>query len=442
MIKRRVKAAALGTAMLLAGIGGFATLASLKHAPSEASAATGPGKIAVQTVRLEPIDAQVTVRGYGEVRSLRRVEVAPEVSGSVVRTHPHFVAGRVIAKDEVLFALDPRPYEAALQQTEARVALWRTTLKRLETEAAAERARLTTLQRSAELAKARYDRAHTLHERSIGNQTDVESAERAYNDAKDAVAQLQQRLAAYPLQLEEARKQLDAEEAQRKQAALRLEYTQVKAPFNCRITDVFVERGQYVAQGQRAARIADDSALEIPVKLDAREARAWLQFDETSMHEDMAWFARLKPVPCQIRWVEHPGDAAWKGRLDRVERFDPATRTVTAIVRVSAEDARNCPGEPLPLVAGMFCDVAIPGRKLSNVFAVPRSAISVDGRVYLARDSRLRSAPVEVLRIEDDTALVRNGLEAGDALITTRLVNPLENTLLALTETGSTPSKD
>src|SRR5260370_29979752 len=57
----------------------------------------------------------------GRFEALQRVEVRPRVSGYIDRIH--FVDGAIVAKGDVLFTIDPRPYEIALDQ--ARAEGWR-----------------------------------------------------------------------------------------------------------------------------------------------------------------------------------------------------------------------------------------------------------------------------------------------------------------------------
>lgn len=176
--------------------------------------------------------------------------------------------------------------------------------------------------------------------------------------------------------------------------------------------------------------LADDTALEIPVKLDATDVRHWLRFDHVTTPSNTAWFAALTQVPCEIRWVEDTDGQTWEGTLHRVEQFDPETRTLTVAVRISSQNACQVDGQGLPLVAGMFCEVTIPGRTLRDVYPLPRSAITFDETVYLAKDSRLKKAQVEILYTEGGTAYVAGGIRPHDRVVTTRLINPLENTLL------------
>jgi len=84
----------------------------------------------------------------------------------------------------------------------------------------------------------------------------------------------------------------------------------------------------------------------------------------------------------------------------------------------------------LPLVEGMFCEVAIPGRTMEQCYRIPRSAVTFEETVYVIRDGRLVTVPVDVGHEEAGFAYVTGGLEPGAEVILTRLVNPLENALV------------
>ena len=111
---------------------------------------------------------------------------------------------------------------------------------------------------------------------------------------------------------------------------------------------------------------------------------------------------------------------------------------MTVAVRVEAQNALSRDEDEIPLVEGLFCSVQIPGRILQGVFEVPQWAVSLENTVYLAVDGRLKTVPVTVARTEGDSAFVSSGLEEGDAVITTRLVEPLEGTRVELVETEGT----
>ena len=223
-------------------------------------------------------------------------------------------------------------------------------------------------------------------------------------------------------------------------AATNLERCEARAPFNARIKSVSLEKGQYVTPGQNVVTLADDSVLEILVPLDSRDARKWLRFREDKTNQKAAWFSSLEQVPCQISWTENNNGQTWDGRLHRVVKFDQQTRTLTVAVRVDAETAKKIKSLSLPLAEGMFCSVKIPGRTLHSVFQLPRQAVSFDNTVYIAVDNRLKTVPVKVARVEGENAYVADGLNAGDMVVTTRLIDPLENALLQITNKKETKS--
>jgi multidrug efflux pump subunit AcrA (membrane-fusion protein) len=429
--RNRVTGAAVCVGVLAAGVAGMLGLASLRKPPAEAGVNPGAAAIRVETILAEPVDVTVTLTGFGEVASVRTVDLAAEVSGTVVETHERLVTGGIVREGEQLFAIDSRLYEAAVAQCEAQMAELDAQSKRLTADRENDLLRLETLKRNLDLAQSRFDRANKLFEQAIGDKTEVEAAQRFVHDAQDAIRLLDRQLNVYPLRVEEVRQQRAALEATANQARLNLSYCSVAAPFNARIVDVMVERGQYVTQGRTVLQLADDSALEIPVQLDAQEAREWLRFAEAPPAHDTAWFAGLDPVTCDIRWAEDGGDKCWKGTLDRVERFDATTRTISVVVRVTSGEARGTDGA-LPLVDGMFCEVQIPGKTLHDVYRLPQGAVTVDQTVHLAVDDTLHSALVQVVRREGAWALIR-GIEQGDQLITTRLVSVIDGMPLEVT---------
>jgi multidrug efflux pump subunit AcrA (membrane-fusion protein) len=76
--------------------------------------------------------------------------------------------------------------------------------------------------------------------------------------------------------------------------------------------------------------------------------------------------------------------------------------------------------------------VEIPGKSLKNVVKLPRWAVSYENTVYMSVDGRLKTVPVEVARLDSDNAYISGGINPGDLVVTTRLVSPLENSLLTI----------
>jgi RND family efflux transporter MFP subunit len=424
--------------ILVVGWAGMNGLASLKQPPAESL--TEERAIRVQASIIQPRDYPVIITGYGEARALTVVTVAPEVSGRVVYTHPALKAGKIIPAGEVMFRIDPADYEAGLQEARAGVAQWENSVARLKKQFATDTQRLKTLERSAQLARTEFERIKQLFDVDrVGTRSGVDQAERAYNGAADQADLIAQAVSLYPLQIREAQSSLLSAKARLSVAETNLSRCTVRAPFDARIKSESMETGQFVSPGQAVLTLADDTVLEIQVPLDSRDARHWLLFDTPAdTRAPSAWFAMLKPVECTVRWTEDKAGSAWTGTLNRVVRFDQQTRTITVAVRVTAESAMGNGSRTLPLVEGMFCTIDIPGRTMQNVYRLPRQAVNVENKIYLVNaENRLKTVAVTVERTEGESVYVSRGLNPGDTVILTRLIDPLENTLLELADVAA-----
>jgi RND family efflux transporter MFP subunit len=419
-------------AVITIGMIGMFSLASLRKPPAEVT--RQERALQVEGLRIHREDVPVLITGYGEVKALDVVSIAPEVSGKIVAIHPRLEVGEIIHRDEGLFEIDPRDYRAARDSANATVRQWESTIDRLNKQYAIDRERLKTIERNRDLAWAEFERVRQLFEKdSVGTRSGVDAAERAANNAADLARQLEEAVLLYPIQIREAESSLAAAKAAQATAVANLERCAVKAPFDGRVKHVSLEKGQYVVPGQSVLTLANDAILEIEVPLDSRDARQWLRFRKGGSNGETAWFNDLEPVICTIRWTEDREDHVWHGQLNRVVKFDQQTRTLTVAVRIEAQEALSDDPERLPLVEGMFCSVKIPGRTMRGVFRLPRWAVSFENTVYVSDEDRLKTVPVDVARGQGEEAFVSGGLKDGDIVIVTRLIDPLENSLLEVT---------
>ena len=89
------------------------------------------------------------------------------------------------------------------------------------------------------------------------------------------------------------------------------------------------------------------------------------------------------------------------------------------------------PGEKPPLVPGLYVEVEIYAPVREDLVVIPRSSIH-DDAVYLVGDGdRLVRRPVGVAFVQEELAVVSEGLVGGETLILTDLVPAVEGSLLA-----------
>ena len=75
-----------------------------------------PSRVPVSVARVERRSLPYELQSNGTVEPIRSVDVLPQVNGTILRVH--FSEGQEVSAGQVLFEIDPRPYQAALQQAE------------------------------------------------------------------------------------------------------------------------------------------------------------------------------------------------------------------------------------------------------------------------------------------------------------------------------------
>src|SRR5207247_5711187 len=141
----------------------------------------------------------------GRLEAVESVEIRPRVSGYIAEIH--FEAGAIIKKGDLLYVIDPRPYQADLDR------------------AAAEFERM---QAQLKLSQIELDRAKDL---------------RAKNTI--SASEFDQKAATYQGSFAAAR----SAEAAKNSAALNLEFTQIKSPIDGRVSDARITLGNLVQPG-------------------------------------------------------------------------------------------------------------------------------------------------------------------------------------------------
>ena len=372
--------------ILLLAVGGFVGLKSMKKSPEKVVRTERPLK--VQVITAEAVDNQIFLTGYGELMPIREVHLSAEVSGRITELHPRLRSGEVIEQGELLFRIDDTDYRTEFDYN---------------------RERLEVIEQDLALAQSELKRVKGLFENNqVGSAAGVEQAKKTVNTNADRLIQVRQAIT---------------------RAKINLERCRVTAPFDGRVVSVDVEAGQYVTPGRVILIVADDSILEVEVPIYGKDAVEWLKFAPEKRSASVNWFGDVQEVPVRLSWTELPSQHH-TGYLHGIAGFSPETRSVRAIVRLPAGSAEN--STTTPLVAGMFVTVSIPGELLSDVIRLPRTAVSYENTVYLAKDGRLVTTPVEVIRVQGDDAFVRSGVKPKDLVITTRLINPLEGSKLRI----------
>ncbi len=187
------------------------------------------------------------------------VGVAPHVSGPIVKLP--VVDNQHVKEGELLFVVDPRPYQSALDAAQARLDLTNLEIRALED--AIRAARAEQVRRAADAAYARQylERIEPLLKRHFVTANDVfdarskaRAAEAAVDNAQSAVRQAQNQLG----RLGDINARRKAAEAALYDAKLNVDYCYVKAPFDGYVTNLNIAVGQYANQGRDVLSLIDN----------------------------------------------------------------------------------------------------------------------------------------------------------------------------------------
>lgn len=353
---------------------------------------TFPG-VLVKVMEVKKEDTEVSVRGTGTVKTSQEVTVSSQVSGRITYVAPRMVAGGFFSKGDILLRIEESDYRLALRQA---VAL---------------------------RARSEYDLA-TIESQALVARTEWE---RIYND-KEATPNP---LVLFEPQLKNAEAALDSASAAVEQAKLNLERTVIRAPFNCRVRSEDVDPGRYVKSGDRLGIIAGTDSAEIIVPLSMNDLR-WLEIPRTGKGE--------KGSPVTVYVNTGASLYEWAGHLVRsTGEVDPKSRMMQVVVEVT--DPYGLKGKKegtgADLVTGTFVDVEIRGKKLRDVFIIPRPAIRDDSTVWIMDgENKLRIKKVIILRAEKEEVIISGGLKDRDMLILTNISGAADGMKLRVAGAG------
>jgi RND family efflux transporter MFP subunit len=384
----------LPISIILIGLGGMLVLINARPEPLKVESEVR-GAL-VQVLELSREDRQVLVHGAGTVEASQRAEIVPRVSGRIEEFAPNLVAGGFFREGELLFRVEDIDYQLAVDRAGAAV------------------------------AKAEYDLAR--------EESNSRVARQEWERLQLSSGEVPNPLVLNEPQLNKARADLAAARASLRQAELDLERTTVRAPFNGLITSASIAAGQYVRAGTVAAVMSGTDVAEILVPLPADEA-AWLAVPRSGTSAPGS--RALIRLPAGAR------EFTWEGRVTRsLGVIDPVSRLARLVVTVRDPynlTAGRPAGHP-ELTLGAFVEVNFFGEQLREVTAIPRRALHEGGMVWLMDgEDTLRMRKVEVLRLEQDEVLIRNGLAAGERLVLTNLSGAMEGMQLRALEVGARP---
>ncbi len=327
--------------------------------------------VAVETLVLEKTAAQLYIHSQGTVLPRTRTVLISEVSGAVLEVSPQFVVGGVFQAGDVLMQLDPTDYQVALQRAEARL-----------------------ISMNAQLS---FEQARSAQAKKEWAMTGRPSTEAPL-------------LALRKPYLAEAQANVLQAQAEVKQAQQKLDKTTIRAPYAGMVSEKMADIGQFVATGSRLGEIFAIDYAEVRLPMTKRDLAKL----------DAAVITDGQSSPAVTLKASVGGaDVEWKALLVRSEGVvDQRNRAQYLIAQVDDPYNIQQRHQKPALLMGSFVRASIPGKKLDDIFVVPRHALlEGDNVAAVDADNRLRLKKVEKTFGDDQFYYINNGLEEGVEVI-------------------------
>ena len=304
----------------------------------------------------------------GRLEAVDSVEVRARVSGYLESIH--FQDGQIVKKGDLLFVIDPRPYQAELDQAEAELELAKARLK---------------------LAQDNVVRAEKLlSARAISE----EEADTRVSDERVARATVEQAEAAVQA------------------AKLNVEFTQVRAPITGRISRKLVTEGNLINGGTGGTLLTTIVSLDPIYCYAEADEQSFLKYTRLAQ-EGKRPSSRQVRNPAYLALADETG-FPHKGYIDFVDnQLDPNTGTIRG--------RAVFPNPDLTLTPGLFARIRIPGSGKYNAILLPDEAIGSDQSqrfVMIVNDENIAEYRKVVLGPKvNGLRIIREGLKPEDWVI-------------------------
>lgn len=357
----------------------FGASAPTAQAPRPAAPA-GPQPVVVSVTAAKRADFPLALSGLGQVQAYNSVTVKTRVDGQIFKIH--FEEGQDVAKGDVLAQIDPRPFQAALDQARAKKA-----------------------QDEANLANARLDLARysTLAKQSEATQQQVDTQNALVNQLTAQIA---------------------ADAAAIDAATVQLDYTTIRAPISGHAGFRLVDEGNLVSATQQTPIVTLAQLQPISVIFTAPQ-------DELGRIQS----ALASGAP-RVTASAADGRVLANGALKIIDnQIDPNTATIRLKADFDNKDNTLWPG--------LAVTTSLAVGSVKDAVEIPTSAIQHGQKglfVFVADDqNRAALRNIRVAAQDAATAAVTDGLQVGEKVIVTGqfLLQPGTPIVIAANTSGS-----
>lgn len=390
----------------------------------------------VSTITVQPLAVVPRVTAYGYSEPTETWEAIPEVSGKIIEIDPELKKGVFYSKGDLLLRLDPASYGLAETRGVASITSLEAEIKELEQQKDNTERLITIEKESLNLSRKELERKRQLQRQGYLSQSELDVEEKSLLAQQTSLKNLQNQLALIPSKRKALMAKKDSDMSSLSEMQLDLERTVIRAPFDCRISEVNVELNEFAQVGSILLKAVNIDEVEIAVQLAPSEFVNLLStpVDAEELFTGGVRMDRIREIigiTAEVRLPMFHREAVWEGTFRRTsESVDLETGALTAYISVKEPYKKMVPGIRPPLVPNLYCEVELRGHKRENRFLLPVRAVDEKGVKVVTSENRLASKQVTTEMVIGDFVVVSEGLKSGDRVVLTDLVPTIEGMLL------------
>ncbi|HOV75841.1 MAG TPA: efflux RND transporter periplasmic adaptor subunit [Candidatus Hydrogenedentes bacterium] len=349
-------------------------------------AAKPPALVKVATARIQSVP--ILLNGIGTVVPITTIQVRAQVGGEL--TEVHFTEGDLVEKDQILFSIDPRPYQVALAQAEANLA-------KMIAMADQARAQWARDKAQAENAQAEFERNKPLLPKGMVSKEEFDKV-RAAAEASKAV------VAASEAAIKSAEESVRAAKVAIEDATLKLGYCTIRSPIGGRTGSLLIHAGNLVKANDAAPMVVVNQIAPIHVSFTLPERH--LGAVRAAMAQG--------PLDVTARPQGGEGSVA-EGSLTFVDNeVDQSTGTIRFKAVFPNEDGLLWPGQ--------FVRVFLRVGAREKAVVVPSRAVQTGQQgtyVYVLKDHKtIELRPVTTGESYEDVTIITEGVAEKETVVT------------------------
>jgi len=315
--------------------------------------------VPVLVAKAESKDIPVEIHAVGNVQAYSAVSVRSQVTGKIVQVH--FQEGQEVKVGDPLFTIDPRPFQAALNQVQANVRRDQSLLLN---------------------ARLNFERTSNLFEAKIGSQADFDSALSAFHAAESSLA---------------------ADSAAVTNAQLNLDYTSIKSPIDGRTGNLTTKEGNVV-------KAPDDILVSI-----TQIHPIYVAF---AVPEDNLAAIRHQAAHASLAVTAYPPGATNTSATGVLTFIDNSVNTNTGTILLKATFSNT----NTVLWPGQFVQTLLVLSNLTQATVVPSQAVQsgqdAEFLFVVKADETVEARPINAGLTYDGVRVITRGLKPGETVVT------------------------